>query len=97
MSTETENQEKFAFKIDTIYQMSLGRLAISGQIISGQIKTKENLKILANNVETYVAIETMEIFAKPNQVDIGFKDDYVSFVISGIKKENLKKGMILTK
>jgi translation elongation factor EF-Tu-like GTPase len=94
---KNSNQDKFEFTVEDVFQLSSGQIVISGQIKSGEIKKSEKIKIVINNVETSFTIEKMEIFAKPNQSDIGFKNDYIAFTISGLTKSQITKGMLITK
>lgn len=97
LTTKNTNQNNFSFTIEDVFQLSSGQLVISGQIKSGEIKKNEKIKILINNIEKSLIIEKMEIFAKPNQSDIGFKNDYIAFTISGLSRTQITKGMIITK
>ena len=96
-TTANSNQDKFEFIVENVFDLSSGQIVISGQIKSGEIKKSERIKITIDNTEQSFTIEKMEIFAKPNQFDIGFKNDYVAFTISGLNKVRVKKGMTITK
>jgi translation elongation factor EF-Tu-like GTPase len=91
------NQDNFSFMVEDVFQLFSGQLIITGQIKSGEIKKSEKIKIVIDNTEKLLTIEKMEIFAKPNQSDIGFKSDYVAFTISGLSKNQIRKGMIFIK
>ncbi|RAW00748.1 hypothetical protein [Pseudochryseolinea flava] len=97
-SPSTNNpQDNFSFQVNDVFELSSGQLVLSGQIKSGEIKKSEKLKITIDNNATTVTIENMEVFAKPSQTDVGYKDDYAAFTISGLSKSQITKGMIITK
>ena len=87
----------FTFVVSDIFKLSTGQLVVSGQITSGEIRINEQLRIPINSTEVTVAIEKMEIFGRTDNLDVGFKDDYVAFTISGVQRGKLWPGMVLTK
>ncbi len=96
-SPKPDQTEAFKFSVDDIFRLSTGQLVVSGQVKSGEISIKEKLKISIDNEEKVLVIEKMEIFAKPKQKNVVYKDDYVAFTISGLSKSDLKRGDIFTK
>lgn len=90
-------QEKFIFIAENVFSLSGGKLVISGQIKTGEVKTGEIVQLKKRDKELTFKIEGMEIFAKPGQRDIGYKNDYVAFTCSGILKSDIRSGDTLIK
>jgi translation elongation factor EF-1alpha len=89
--------ELFVFIAEDVFQLSDGRLVVSGQIKSGNIKNGDKLVVKINNIDTYIAIQQMEIFGKPNGTETGVKGDFVAFTVSGVEKEMVGKGTVFLK
>lgn len=89
--------EIFVFIAEDVFQLSDGRLVVSGQIKSGNIKKSERLVVKIDNLDKIVVIQQMEVFGKPNGTETGVKGDFVAFTISDIAKEKLGKGTVFLK
>lgn|GEM_PF-4643814 len=92
-----EKEDKFNFVVEDVFQLSNGQIVISGQIKSGEIKIDDQLLIRKGDDDQIVSIERMEIFAKPGQNNIGYKNDYVAFTVSGLDKSNVLRRSELKK
>ncbi|MCR6642627.1 MAG: hypothetical protein NVV82_27480 [Sporocytophaga sp.] len=89
--------ELFIFIAEDVLLLSDGRLVVSGQIKSGNIKNSDKLVVKIHNINTYLIIQQMEVFGKPNGTGIGVKGDFVAFTVSGVEKEMVGKGTVFLK
>ncbi len=89
--------DKFTFLIEDVYSLSNGRISIVGQVKSGTVKLKDKLLISVKSKSQTLTIEKMEIFAKPNQHDVAYANDFVSFTVSGISKDKVPLKTLITK
>ncbi len=89
--------EIFVFIAEDVFQLSDGRLVVSGQIKSGNIKNSDKLVVKIDNIDKLLVIQQMEVFGKPNGTETGIKGDFVAFTISGVEKDKIRKGTVFLK
>ncbi len=96
-SVKNSKPEIFVFITEDVFQLSDGRLVVSGQIKSGNIKKSEKLVLKVDSIDKFLIIQQMEVFGKPNGTEIGAKGDFVAFTISDIAKDKVGKGTVFLK
>ncbi|MBO9703026.1 MAG: hypothetical protein J7604_22620 [Sporocytophaga sp.] len=96
-SIKNSKPEIFVFISEDVFQLSDGRLIVSGQIKSGNINKNERLIVKVDNSDKLVIIQQMEVFGKPNGTETGVKGDFVAFTISDIAKDKIGKGTVFLK
>ncbi|GAL86658.1 hypothetical protein MYP_3888 [Sporocytophaga myxococcoides] len=89
--------EIFVFIAEDVFQLSDGRLVVSGQIKTGNIKNSDKLIVEIDNINKLLVIQHMEVFGKPQGTAIGVKGDFVTFTISDIVKDNVGRGTVFLK
>lgn len=89
--------EQFIFITEDIFQLSDGRLVVSGQVKTGKIQINEKLVTKIDGIDKSISIQEMQVFGKKTSTDIAVKGDYVAFTISGIAKEKINKGTVFLK
>jgi len=96
-SVKNSKPEIFVFIAEDVFQLSDGRLVVSGEIKSGNIKKSEKLVVKIDKMDKSLVIQQMEVFGKPNGTETGVRGDFVAFTISGIAKDKIGKGTIFLK
>ncbi len=83
----------FRMFVDRLFTIKgLGSI-VTGSVLSGQAKLGEQIYLLPNVKDKY---KIKSIQRHGNSVDVAFAGDRAAMNLSGIKKENLQKGSVLT-
>lgn len=89
--------DDFSFVTETVFQLQSGQLVVTGKVKEGTIEKKDQLIYKYMAKEMLLGIDKMEVFAKPEQRDIAYKNDYVAFTVSGLTKTQVPAGAVFNK
>lgn len=81
--------------IDSTFQKKGFNCIVGGQLISGSVKTGDKLYIGPNSIGEWRTVSIKSIHYNRTNVEETFNNTYYCFGITGIKRNEVKKGMVL--
>jgi len=95
LSPEREMDKPALLPIESVYAITGRGTVVAGMVRRGVLKKGDQCQILGFDKQFKVSVSGMETFKKT--LDEAHAGDNAGFLVKGVKREDLRRGMVLTK